>query len=701
MLFRVEKEIGGRKLTIESGKLAKQASGSVLVKYGGTTVLVAAVAAPSTRQQDFFPLTVDYREKLFAAGKIPGGRYLKRETRPGTKEVVTSRCIDRPLRPLFPDGYVDEVQITAGVLSADKENDPDILGMIGASAALAISDIPFPFPTGSTRIGRVAGKLVVNPTLAELAESDLNLIVSASKDAVLMVEAGSREVTEDVMVEAIELGHQVCREVVSLQEELIEMCGKPKKVVEPPKIDAELEKEIRAKAYDEVYKRLQVLTKKDRYTAVDTFRTALFKEYAEKEADPVQVRRSFDRVQRDAMRNLIKTGSRCDGRKWEEIRPITCEVGFLPRTHGSAIFTRGETQAMVVATLGTAMDEEHVSGLKDEYTRKFMLQYFFPAFSVGEVRPDHGPGRREIGHGALAERSFEPVLPDYSEFPYTIRVVSEILESNGSSSMASVCGATLSLMDAGIPIHDPVAGIAMGLIKEGDEYFVLSDILGDEDHYGDMDFKVTGTQRGITALQMDVKVAGLPKEVLRRALEQARDGRIFILREMLKVISKPRENISDYAPRLLLIKINPAKIGTVIGPGGKMIRKLEQESGAKIEIEDDGTITISSVNMQAAEQAKHQIELLTSEPEIGKTYTGKVTGVREFGAFVEIIPGCEGLVHVSELSDQYVERVEDVVKLGDEMTVKIINIDDQGRVKLSRKILLREGKKQQPPNKPT
>jgi len=694
VVFRVEKEIGGRKLVIESGKLARQASGAVVVQYGATVVLVTAVGAPAARPQDFFPLTVDYREKLFAAGKIPGGRFLKRETRPGTKEIVTSRCIDRPLRPQFPDGYTAEVQITAGVLSADKENDPDVLAMIGASASLAISEIPFPFPTGSVRIGRIDGNLVINPTLTEIAASELNLIVSASKDAVLMVEASSREVNEDVMTDAIEFGHNVCREVIALQEELVALCAKPKKQVTPPADNVELAKEVRGRFYDAICTKLQVATKRERQTGINELRDELTIAYEGREdITPAVARKAFDKVEKEAMRSIIKSGTRCDGRKWEDIRQITCEVGFLPRTHGSAIFTRGETQAMVIATLGTAMDEEHVSGLKDEYTRKFMLQYFFPSFSVGEVRPDRGPGRREIGHGALAERSFEPVLPNYIDFPYTIRIVSEILESNGSSSMASVCGATLSLMDAGIPIRDPVAGIAMGLVKEGDEYFVLSDILGDEDHYGDMDFKVTGTQHGITALQMDVKVKGLPKEVLHRALMQAREGRIFILKEMLKVISQPRAAISDYAPRLLLIKINPAKIGTVIGPGGKMIRKLEQESGAKIEIEDDGTITISSVDMRAAEKAKRDIEQLTSEPEIGKTYTGRVTGVREFGAFVEIIPGIEGLVHVSELSDQYVERVEDVVKIGDEMTVKIINIDDQGRVKLSRKALLREARK--------
>jgi len=695
VLFRVEKEVGGKKILIESGKIARQASGAVVVQCGGTVVLVTAVAAKCTRDIDYFPLMVDYREKLFAAGRIPGGRYLKRETRPGQKEIVTSRCIDRPLRPLFPEGYKEEVQITAGVFSADDVHEPDVLAMVGGSAAVAISDIPFPFPIGSVRVGKVDGKLIINPTHEEIAQSNLNLVISASKDAVLMVEAGADELPEEEIIEAIEFGHEACKELVDLQEELVEMCGKPKVVFEPPPIDEQLLQAVRERAYDELCGRIQVPVKQDREKGIAALREQVINEYLEKgpEFDTAELRRCFDKLEKEAMRAIIKTGTRCDGRKWEDIRPITCEVAVLPRTHGSAIFTRGETQALVTATLGTAMDEEHVSGLREEYTRKFMLQYFFPAFSVGEVKPDRGPGRREIGHGALAERSFTPVLPGYEEFPYTLRVVSEILESNGSSSMATVCAATLSLMDAGVPIKDPVAGIAMGLIKEGDDYFILSDILGDEDHHGDMDFKVTGTQRGITALQMDVKIAGLPKEVLLRALTQAREGRVFILKEMLKVIGEPREAISDYAPRLLMIKINPEKIGTVIGPGGKMIRKLEEESGAKIEIDDDGTITISSVDMTAAEHAKQAIELITSEPEIGRVYTGRVTGVREFGAFVEVLPGRDGLVHISELSDEYVERTEDYVKVGDIMTVKIINIDDQGRVKLSRKAVLKDEKK--------
>jgi len=498
------------------------------------------------------------------------------------------------------------------------------------------------------------------------------------------------------MIEAIELGHNVCREVIALQEELIGQCGKPKQTVVPPEINEELLAEVRTLAYDGLIESLKVPEKFGRKQAVSEFQQQIVEKLTQSHPDmePAELDPLLERVQKEAMRDLMASGTRCDGRKLDEIRPITCEVGLLPRTHGSSLFTRGETQALVTATLGTAIDEEHVSGLVEEYTRRFMLQYFFPAFSVGEVRPDRGPGRREIGHGALAERSFDPVLPEYEDFPYTIRVVSEICESNGSSSMATVCGATLSLMDAGVPIKDPVAGIAMGLIKERDDFHVISDILGDEDHYGDMDFKVAGTQHGITALQMDIKVTGLPKEVLQRALSQARTGRIHILREMMKVINKPREMISDYAPRLLLLKIDPEKIGLVIGPGGKMIRKLEEESGAKIEIEDDGTITVSSVNMEAAEHARDAIETLVAGPKIGKIYTGKVTGVREFGAFVEISPGTEGLVHVSELSDEYVQRTEDFVKLGDIMTVKVINIDDLGRVKLSRKAALREQKQE-------
>jgi len=693
--FRVEKEIEGRKILIESGKVARQANGSVLVQCGGTVVLVTAVGVKCTRDIDYFPLMVDYREKLFAAGRIPGGRYLKRETRPGVKEIVTSRCIDRPIRPLFPEGYNDEVQITAGVLSADDINEPDVLAMVGGSAALAISDIPFPFPIGSVRVGRVNAEFVINPTHAEMEESDLNLVVAASKDAVLMVEAGAEELSEEEMIAAIKFGREACKRLIDLQEELVEMCGKPKIQFAPPPLDEQLLQAVRERAYDELSNRLRVPDKQQRNAGISALREQVMNEHIEKdpEVDTSNVRSCLDKLEKEAMRAIVKSGTRCDGRKWEEIRPITCEVGVLPRTHGSSVFTRGETQALVTATLGTAMDEEHVSGLREEYTRKFMLQYFFPAFSVGEVKPDRGPGRREIGHGALAERSFMSLLPSYEEFPYTIRVVSEILESNGSSSMATVCGATLSLMDAGVPIKDPIAGIAMGLVKENDEYFILSDILGDEDHHGDMDFKVTGTQRGITSLQMDVKLSGLPTEVLLRAMQQAREGRVFILKEMLKVIGEPREKISDYAPRLLMIKINPEKIGAVIGPGGKIVRKLQEETGAKIEIEDDGTVTISSVDMGAAEKAKAQIELIVAEPEIGKTYTGRVTGVREFGAFVEVLPGTDGLVHISELSDEYVERTDDVVKVGDTMTVKIINVDDQGRIKLSRKAVLRDERK--------
>ena len=695
MAFRVEREIGGRNIVIESGKVARQANGAVVVQCEGTVVLVTAVSEKLKRDIDYFPLMVDYREKLFAAGRIPGGRYLKRETRPGVKEIVTSRCIDRPIRPLFPDGYRDEIQITAGVLSADDVNEPDVLAMVGASASLAISDIPFPFPIGAVRVARCEGNLVINPTHAQMEESDLNLVIAASKDAVLMVEAGAEELTEQEIIDAISFGHEACRQLVTLQEELVEMCAKPKREFVSPELDQELLSAVRTRAYEELVSRLRVPDKKERGSGVAELCDQVANEYLERDPDfdVAPVRACLGKLQKEAMRTIITTGTRCDGRKWEDIRQITCEVAALPRTHGSSIFTRGDTQALVTATLGTAMDEEHVSGLRAEYTRKFMLQYFFPAFCVGEVRPDRGPGRREIGHGALAERSFMPVLPGYDEFPYTLRVVSEILESNGSSSMATVCGATLSLMDAGVPIKDPVAGIAMGLVKEGDDYFILSDILGDEDHYGDMDFKVMGTQRGITALQMDVKISGLPEEVLLRAMNQAREGRVFILKEMLKVIDKPREAISDFAPRLLMIKINPEKIGSVIGPGGKMIRKLEEVSGAKIEIEDDGTIVISSVDMQAAEKAKADIELIVSEPEIGKVYTGKVTGVREFGAFVEVLPGTDGLVHISELSDGYVERTEDYVKLGDMMTVKIINIDDQGRIKLSRKAIIKDEKK--------
>lgn len=694
-IHRVERLIGGKPLIIETGKLAKQAEGAVTVRYGDTLVLATVVCAEAKRDVDFFPLTVEYREKFHAAGKIPGGRFHKREGRPSRKEILTSRMCDRPLRPLFPKGFREEVMVHTLVLSADKDNDPDILAMVGSSAALALSSIPFLGPTGSVRVGRIGGRFIANPTYRQVQEGDLDLVMSATKDAIVMVEAGAKEVPEASIVDALRFGHEVCREVVGMIEELVRDCGVTARFFEPVAIPEDLRAKLRAKYLDALNERLRIVPKRERGAAVISLRQQAFEEFVRTdESDDgyskAEVAMAFEELEGQVMRSLMASGKRCDGRGPRDIRPISCEVAVLPRAHGSALFTRGETQVLVGTTLGTSLDEEWVESLFEDYTRKFMLHYNFPGFSVGEVRPERGPGRREIGHGALAERAFQPVLPPEEEFPYTIRVVSDVLESNGSSSMATVCGATLSMMDAGIPIRDPVAGIAMGLIKEGERITVLTDILGDEDHFGDMDFKVAGTQHGVTALQMDIKISGLTDGVLRAALEQARDARIHILREMLRVLDRPRAEISEYAPRLLRIQIDPAKIGTIIGPGGKMIRSIEADSGAKVEIEDDGTITISSPNVAHAEKARDLIQGLVATAEIGKVYSGRVVSTKNFGAFIEFLPGQEGLCHISELADRYVERVEDEVKVGDQVKVKVISVDDQGRVKLSRKAVGRD-----------
>ncbi|MGR3309235.1 MAG: polyribonucleotide nucleotidyltransferase [Candidatus Brocadiales bacterium] len=698
MSFKIEREVGGRNLVIEINKLARQASGSALVSYGDTMVLVVVVSGGVREGIDFFPLTVDYREKTYAAGKFPGG-YFKREGKPTTKEVLTMRLIDRPIRPLFPPEYFNQVQITCTVLSADKENDPDMLALIGASAALSVSSIPFCGPIGSVRVGRVNEEFVVNPTHSELSMSDLNLVVAGTEDAVMMVEASSKELSEDVMIEAILFGHKWVSEIISLQRELLNLCEKPKQTVSKTAVDELLCKEITEKFYDEVKRKCFVPGKQPRQEALDELRDELIKEYCTDDnprAEEGVIKNIFDMLERQAVReSIIKDKKRCDGRTLTDIRPVVCEVGALPRTHGSAIFTRGETQALVVATLGSTMDEQGVDTLEDEYSKKFMLHYNFPPYCVGEIKPVFGPSRREIGHGALAEKAIEAMLPPSEVFPYTVRIVSDILESNGSSSMATVCGGTLCLMDAGIPIKDPVAGIAMGLIKEDNEVAILSDILGVEDHLGDMDFKVAGTQRGITALQMDMKISGIDKDILTKALAQAKEGRIFILREMLKVIDKPRQEISVHAPRLLQIKIKTEKIGFIIGPGGKTIKKLQEETGARIEIEDDGTVKVFSQVSGNAEKARMAIEKMVEEIQIGKTYIGKVLSVKEYGAFVQVLPGQDGLVHISELSDGYVEKVESVVKVGEEIAVKVVGIDDQKRIKLSRKAAIKEQKEQE------
>ena len=693
---RVVREIGGQQLTIETGRLARQAHGAVTVQYGDTMVIVAACSDEPRRELDFFPLTCEYRERLSAAGKIPGGRFYKREGRPSLRETLTARMMDRPLRPLFPKGYKDEVQVHAIVLSADRDNNPDVLALVGSGAALALSGIPFHGPVGAVRVGRVGGRFVPFPTYEQTCDGELDLVVSGTRDAIVMVEAGAKEISEAIVVDALRFGHEACLEIVEMIDELAHECDATPAYFEAPVLPEDLVAKVRERAYDEMLKRLRADNKAARSDAVHALRDEVLEELCGEESEDEDapsrsdVLKALEQIERDAARAVTMSGTRCDGRSYKQIRDITCEAALLPRAHGSALFTRGETQVVCSATLGTTMDEEWVESLREDHTRKFMLHYSFPPFSVGEVRPIRGPGRREIGHGALAERAFGPVLPDPDDFPYTIRISSEVLESNGSSSMATVCGATLSMMDAGIPLRDPVAGIAMGLVKEDEEIAVLTDILGDEDHFGDMDFKVAGTQHGITALQMDIKVQGLTDAILLKALEQAREARIRILREMLKTLDRPRPEISPYAPRLLRIKIDPSKIGTIIGPGGKMIRSIEEKSGAKVEVADDGAVTIASSNVKAAEKARDLIAGLVAEAEVGQCYDGRVVSTKDFGAFVEILPGQEGLCHISELADHYVERVEDILRVGDRVRVKVINIDDQGRIKLSRKAVLHD-----------
>ncbi|MCS6850989.1 MAG: polyribonucleotide nucleotidyltransferase [Gemmataceae bacterium] len=685
--------LGNQQLSIETGKLAKQAHGAVVVQYGDTVALVTAVEGEADEQRDFFPLVVDYREKTYAAGKFPGG-FIKREGRPTTKEILTSRLIDRPLRPLFPPSYTNEVQIMASVLSFDKENDPDILSMIGSSAALHISHIPFLKPTGSVRIGRINNELIVMPTHSQLEESELDLVVSGTREAIIMIEGFAREMSEENMVQAIMFGHQQIQRIIDLIEELRDKAGFGPKEFPPPPPPNPLIDVFRTKYMAELRERKQTLGKHERAEKVRELRERVFAETLpegqESPFTPEQVAEAFDALEHRVVRDLILEGKRVDGRNPKQLRPIFCEVGVLPRTHGSAIFQRGETQALVSTTLGTVSDEQRVDGLVDEYSKKFMLDYNFPPFSVGECRPIRGPGRREIGHGALAERSLKAVIPNPAKFPYTIRVVSDILESNGSSSMASVCGGTLSLMDAGVPISDPVAGISIGLVKEEDRYILLTDIVGDEDHFGDMDFKVAGTGRGVTGIQLDLKIDGIGEEIIRATLEQAREARREILRHMLLTLRQPRSEPSRLAPRIIQIRINPEKIGLLIGPGGKTIKGIQEATGAKIDVEDDGTVCIAHTDAAGAEAARARVEAITEEVRVGKVYEGKVTSIKDFGAFIEILPGRDGLCHISELDDKYVDKVENVCKIGDKLQVKVIAIDDQDRVKLSRKALLRE-----------
>jgi len=692
MVTTVETEIGGRRLVLETGLMAKQASGAVVAKYGDTVVLSTAVASKVERENvDFLPLTVDYQEKAYAAGRIPGG-FFKREGRQSEKEILTSRLIDRPIRPLFPDGYYFDTQIIANVLSIGDESSMDLMGMISSSAALAISDIPFNGPIGAVRIGFIDGKFIINPGHRDLETTHLNLVVAGTADAIMMVEGGANELTEDQMLEALETAHNEIKKIVVLVNELVARVGKPKRAVKPVEIDKDLAAQVAELAMDRLRTAIVIPNKMERQKTLD----ALLDEIKQKlkNEDPtrnLQISTIFFNLEKDEVRKIIlEKNVRADGRKPDQIRQISSAVGLLPRTHGSALFTRGETQALVVTTLGTSEDEQRIDSLEGEYFKTFMLHYNFPPFSVGETKPLRGPGRREVGHGALAERALKAMVPTKQEFPYTIRVVSDILESNGSSSMATVCGGTLALMDAGVPIKAPVAGIAMGLIKEGDNVIVLSDILGLEDHLGDMDFKVTGTSQGITALQMDMKIEGITLEVMRTALQQAKEGRLYILGKMLETLSAPRKNLNPFAPRIITMQINPDKIKDVIGSGGKVIRSIVEQTGAKIDIEDSGVINIASSDEAAANKAKEIIRGIVQEAEVGKLYMGKVRKIMDFGAFVEIFPGTDGLLHISQISERRLEKVTDELKEGDEVLVKVLEIDRQGKIRLSRKEAMRE-----------
>ena len=691
---RVEKKIGRHTLSFETGQLAKQAAGSVMVQYGETVVLVATATSDPRPGLDFFPLTCDYRERYAAAGKFPGG-FMKREGRPTTKEILSSRLMDRPIRPLFPSGFKDEVQVQAMVIASDLQNDGDVLAMNGAAAAVSISDIPFDGPVASVRVGKVDGELIAFPTHSDLEESELDMIVTGSREQVAMIEGFANELPEDEMLEAIRFAHQTIGEVMDLLDELVEKAGQTKKEWNAPEDDGLFGK-LESKYHDEFKSALQTPGKQDRADAVRELRQRAIEETIPDPSadDAVDIKR-FKTVWHDLeekiVRDLIIAGTRPDGRDRQTLRSIHCETDLLPQVHGSALFQRGETQSLVTVTLGTARDEQRVDGLVEEYSKKFMLDYNFPPFSVGECRPIRGPGRREIGHGCLAERSVAPVLPSADDFPYTIRVISDILESNGSSSMASVCGATLALMASGVPISNPVAGISVGLVRNSeDDWCLLTDILGSEDHFGDMDFKIAGTQNGITGIQLDLKVTGISEEIIRATLKQSREARIEILRKMLTAISRPRREIAATAPRLLRTKISPDKIGALIGPGGKNIRGIQETTGAVIEVDDDGTVLIASSNKESAESALKSVEACTATVQIGKIYDGIVSSIKEFGAFVEILPGRDGLCHISELSTGYISSIDSVVAVGDAMKVLVIDVDEHDRVKLSRRRALEE-----------
>jgi len=679
-------QFGRESLVLETGKLANQAAGAVTVQYGGTVVLVSACIAHEIKEGiGFFPLTVEYQEKTYAAGKIPGG-FFKREGRPSESEILTARLIDRPIRPLFPKGILNEIQVMAIVLSSDGQNDPDILAVIGASSALMISDIPFNGPLAACRVGRVENNFILNPTYNDLEKSDLDVVIAATRSGIIMLESKLKEVSEDIYVEAIKFGYDNLQDILKFQEEFAQQCGKPKLELDCKKIDEKLLNRIKELSLERLAEVYKLSKKEEREEAVALLAKELEEKLTPEGFLSSDIKNTLVEVEQAQVRRfIIDKGKRVDGRNPKDIRPITCEVKVLPRTHGSSLFTRGQTQSLAVTTLGTGEDEQLIEALEGERYKTFMLHYSFPPFSVGETAPVRGPGRREIGHGALAERALLAVMPKKEEFPYTIRVVSEILESNGSSSMATVCAATLSLMDAGVPIKRAVAGVALGLIKEGKKDIILTDITGLEDHFGDMDFKVAGTQDGMTVVQLDLKIAGIDADLLKECLLQAKEARMFILEKMSAVLSQPRQALSEYAPRIEILRINPEKIGELIGPGGKTIKKIISSTGVNVDIQDDGSVLVASNDAAASAKAIEIIRSITEDIEVGRIYAAKVRRVTNFGAFCEIAPGKEGLVHVSELADRFVKNVEDVVKVGDEIKVKVVGIDELGRINLSKK----------------
>jgi len=693
-LIRVEREIGGRTLSLETGVWALQAHGAVKVTYGETVVLCTVLSAAPTRDLDFFPLYVDYRENRYAGGKIPGG-FFKREGRPSNKEVITMRMIDRPNRPMFPEDFTDEVQIQCMTLSFDNVSDPDLLAMIGAAAALQITPIPYQGPIGTARVGYIDGEYVLNPTVEQTAESDMDLLVAGPPQGVNMIEMDGMEMSDEIVAGGIKMAFEAAKEIIAMIEELGQKVGEIDRTYNENPVSPELKAAIAGKYGDRIRQAKQIKGKVERNDAIKAIGEEVLAEYCPEDVDeeeyeftPAQVKRAFYKTQGKIQRELIMQSIRPDGRAMDEVRPLVIEIDTLPRTHGSALFSRGETQALCIATLGTPRDMQIIDGLLEEYKKPFSLHYNFPPFSVGEIRPIRGPSRRDYGHGILAEKSLQPVMPDRDNFPYTAQVVAEMLGSNGSTSQATICGATLALMAAGVPISAPVAGISIGMVSDGDDFVLLTDIMGEEDFHGDMDFKVAGTAEGITAIQLDMKAPGISQDRIVATLKQAHEARLFILEKMGEVIAEPRPETSELAPRILSVKINPEKIGKVIGPGGKTIHSIQDETGATIDIEEDGTVMIFCLSKEGAEGAKAMVENLTAEAELGKAYTGRIVSIRDFGAFIEILPGLEGLCHVSELAKEYVKNVKDVVDVGDTVEVKVINIDDQGRVKLSRKALL-------------